>query len=107
MEKTKTLLLNKTQIAQRIDRIAYQIYEDNAAGSSELVMIGIHGNGYTLAERLHQKLSEIESYLSHTVHQPSATHRCIRVLKLNLLKEIRVPRTLEHRSLCHSSKRTI
>ncbi|MFN9596407.1 MAG: phosphoribosyltransferase family protein [Bacteroidota bacterium] len=59
MEKTKTLLLNKTQIAQRIDRIAYQIYEDNAAGSSELVMIGIHGNGYTLAERLHQKLSEI------------------------------------------------
>ena len=48
MEKTKTLLLNKTQIAQRIDRIAYQIYEDNAAGSSELVMIGIHGNGYTL-----------------------------------------------------------
>ena len=59
MEKTKTLLLNKTQIAQRIDRIAYQIYEDHSSGTGELVMIGIHGNGYTLAERLHLKLKEI------------------------------------------------
>jgi pyrimidine operon attenuation protein/uracil phosphoribosyltransferase len=59
MEKTKTLLLNKTQIAQRVDRIAFQIYEDNVSNGGEVVIIGIHGNGYTLAERLQHKLKEI------------------------------------------------
>ncbi len=59
MEKTKTLLLNPTQIAQRIDRIAYQIYEDNASNGGEVVMIGIHGNGYQLAERLLEKIHGI------------------------------------------------
>jgi len=59
MEKTKTLLLNKTQIAQRVDRIAFQIYEDNVSNGGEVVIIGIHGNGYTLAQRLQLKLQDI------------------------------------------------
>jgi pyrimidine operon attenuation protein/uracil phosphoribosyltransferase len=59
MEKTKTLLLNPTQISQRIDRIAYQIYEDNASNGGDVVMVGIHGNGYQLAERLLEKLNAI------------------------------------------------
>ncbi|MFN5323705.1 MAG: phosphoribosyltransferase family protein [Bacteroidota bacterium] len=59
MEKTKTLLLNATQIAQRIDRIAFQIYEDNANNGGDVVLVGIHGNGYQLAERLLEKINAI------------------------------------------------
>ena len=59
MDKQKTLLLNQHQISQKIKRIAYQIYEDNAGDSGEIILVGIHKNGYVLAERIHQALLEI------------------------------------------------
>ncbi len=58
MPNSKTLILNARQIQQRIDRIAYQIYENNYQ-EKEIVMAGIATNGYVLAERLSKKLQEI------------------------------------------------
>jgi pyrimidine operon attenuation protein / uracil phosphoribosyltransferase len=57
MDKTSTLLLTPKQIQQRIDRIAYQIYEDNADEKS-VVIVGIHENGYLLAQRILSALNK-------------------------------------------------
>jgi pyrimidine operon attenuation protein / uracil phosphoribosyltransferase len=53
MNKSRTLLLSPQQISQRIDRIAYQIYEDNA-DETEIVIVGIKENGYIFAERVRE-----------------------------------------------------
>ena len=53
-----TLLLNKTQIEQRINRIAYQIYEDNY-DEQEIIIIGIVKNGYALAEKICKAFNQI------------------------------------------------
>lgn len=58
MEKTRTLLLSPVQIRQRIDRIAYQIYEDNA-DLQEVVIVGIRDNGYLFAERILEAVNRI------------------------------------------------
>ncbi len=41
----KTLILNSKQIAQKINRIAYEIYENNYA-EKEIIIAGIGGNGF-------------------------------------------------------------
>ena len=51
MTDKKTLLLNAKQIDQRLDRIAYQIFEDNYT-EKEIVIAGIFENGYLLAEKI-------------------------------------------------------
>jgi len=56
----RNLILDKAQIEQKITRMAYQIYEKNFE-EQELVLAGIHPNGYTLAEMLARKLQEISS----------------------------------------------
>lgn len=58
MNKAKTLLLNNHQIAQRINRIAYQIYEDNFE-EKEIIIIGIWQNGFILAQKIQSALNEI------------------------------------------------
>ena len=60
MSNSQTLILNACQIQQRIDRIAYQIYENNYQ-EKELIIAGIAKNGYLLAGRLSKKLSDISS----------------------------------------------
>ena len=54
----KTLILTALQIEQRITRIAWQIYEDNPEEKS-IIIAGIAGSGYILAERISEKLKEI------------------------------------------------
>lgn len=54
----QNLILDKAQIEQKVTRMAYQIYEQNFE-EQELVLAGIHPNGYTLADMLAQKLQEI------------------------------------------------
>lgn len=54
----KTLLLNKKQIGQRINRIAYQIYEDNFE-EKEIFIVGIVKSGYVLAEKIEKSLNKI------------------------------------------------
>ena len=51
MEQNATLLLDQKQIDQRINRLAYQIYEDNVE-EKEIILAGILNNGYKVAERL-------------------------------------------------------
>lgn len=58
MSNSKTLILNTRQIQQRIDRIAYQVYENNYQ-EKEIIMAGIAKNGFILAKRIAKKLSEI------------------------------------------------
>jgi len=58
MSNKKTLILNNREIIQKIDRIAYQILEDNHK-ESEIVLVGIASNGYLFAERISKKLKQI------------------------------------------------
>ena len=62
MAGKKLLILNKKQIQQRIDRMAYQILEDNL-GEEELIIAGIVDKGYVIAKRLKivlESISEIK-----------------------------------------------
>lgn len=58
MPGSKTLILNHRQIQQRIDRIAYQVYENNYQ-EKEIIIAGISQNGYILAKRISEKLQQI------------------------------------------------
>jgi pyrimidine operon attenuation protein/uracil phosphoribosyltransferase len=54
----KTLILDTQQIRQKINRLAYQVYEDNYTEST-LTIAGIAPNGYALAELIAEKLRTI------------------------------------------------
>ena len=58
MAESQLLILDKNQIQQRINRIAYQILEDNL-DEQEIVLAGIWDRGYKLALRLNEVLSKI------------------------------------------------
>jgi pyrimidine operon attenuation protein / uracil phosphoribosyltransferase len=55
---TKTLLLDEKQVTQRLNRLAYQIYEDNADETS-ILLAGIMKNGFLVAEKLSTILRSI------------------------------------------------
>lgn len=61
MSQNQVLILDKEQIQQKINRIAYQILEDNF-GEKSLVLAGIWERGYKLALRLQQVLLEISDF---------------------------------------------
>jgi pyrimidine operon attenuation protein/uracil phosphoribosyltransferase len=56
--KPTTLLLNSRQIQQRIDRLAFQVYEDNFE-QQDLIIAGIAKSGFVVAERLQAALTKI------------------------------------------------
>jgi len=58
MPQTQTLILDHKKIEQKINRIAYQIYEDNY-DQEKIIMAGIAKNGFVLAQLLQKKLKEI------------------------------------------------
>lgn len=58
MAGSQLLILDKKQIQQKINRIAYQILEDNLT-EKEIVLAGIWDRGYKLALRLKKVLSKI------------------------------------------------
>ena len=53
-----TQLLNKTQIENRINRIAFQIYEDNFE-ETEIIIAGIANGGFVFAQRIANQLEKI------------------------------------------------
>ena len=55
---SRTKVLEKHQIEQKIIRMAWEIYEQNFE-ESEIVIAGIDAQGYILAKRLSDKLNEI------------------------------------------------
>ena len=58
MSTTKTRILNKSQIEQKINRIAYQIFEDNFEERT-IIIGGIAKNGYVVAKKIAATLSSI------------------------------------------------
>jgi pyrimidine operon attenuation protein/uracil phosphoribosyltransferase len=54
----KVLILNKTQVQNKINRIAHQILEDNFE-EQEIILAGVVARGYRLALRLEAVLKEI------------------------------------------------
>ncbi|RZK47246.1 MAG: phosphoribosyltransferase [Pedobacter sp.] len=63
MPDTQVLILDKKQIDQKINRIAYQILEDNL-NEKEIVLAGIWDRGYKLAIRLQKVLQKIAPFKS-------------------------------------------
>eukprot|EP01136_Pigoraptor_vietnamica_P012410 Opistho-1_new@52305 len=61
MPNSQVLILNKQQIQQKINRIAYQILEDNLE-EKEIVLAGIWDRGYKLAVRLQTVLKDIATF---------------------------------------------
>ena len=55
---TATVILDKTQLAHKLRRIGYQIYEANV-NEKEIVIAGIKENGYTFAKKLKQMVEKI------------------------------------------------
>lgn len=54
----KTLILNTQQILQKVNRIAYQIYEDNCY-EKEITVVGIDKKGYLIAKLIADQLKNI------------------------------------------------
>jgi len=53
-----TKILDSVQINQKLNRMAYQVYENNFK-EKELLIVGIDGNGYKVAERIASIISKI------------------------------------------------
>ena len=60
MNETRTLLLDEQQVSHRINRLAYQIYEDNSR-EKEIILAGIIKNGFLLAEKIAAVLKNIST----------------------------------------------
>ncbi|GEQ86711.1 phosphoribosyltransferase [Patiriisocius marinistellae] len=58
MNTQTTTILNKLEIAHKLKRIAYQIYEANI-DETEIVIAGIKNNGFILAKKLKKQVEEI------------------------------------------------
>ncbi|SDW63897.1 phosphoribosyltransferase family protein [Aequorivita viscosa] len=58
MQKLNSLILNKKQIAHKIKRMAYQVYETNV-DETEVVIAGIKENGYILAQKIKTEVERI------------------------------------------------
>ena len=56
----KSLVLNKEQLQQKIDRLAWQIYEQNYK-EKEIIIAGIANRGVLIAKKLAKKLTEISA----------------------------------------------
>jgi len=54
----KVKILNTTQITQKLNRLAFEVYENNFS-EKELFVVGIDGNGYKVAKQLSEKLQKI------------------------------------------------
>ncbi|KHJ39004.1 bifunctional protein pyrR [Pedobacter glucosidilyticus] len=61
MPTKRVLILNHTQIQQKINRIAYQILEDNI-DEQEVILAGVVSRGYRFALRLEKVLKEIAHF---------------------------------------------
>ena len=60
MPNKKNIILSNEEILQKINRIAYQILEDNYT-EDEIVLVGISKKGYLFAEKLVEQLKVIST----------------------------------------------
>lgn len=61
---SKTQILNTLQIAQKLNRLAYEVYETNF-NEKELLIVGIEGNGYKVADQIYDRLQKISKLKLH------------------------------------------
>ena len=76
MPTRKLLILSQKQISQKIDRMAYQVLEDNIH-ETEIIIAGIVDTGYTIAARLKtvlEKISNIKVTLMKIELDKTSTH---------------------------------
>ena len=76
MPNRKLLILGQKQISQKIDRMAYQVLEDNLH-ETEIIIAGIVDTGYTIAARLKtvlEKISNIKVTLMKIELDKTSTH---------------------------------
>ncbi len=86
------LILDQTQIQQKIKRMAYEIYEHNFE-EQELVLAGIHQNGAILAGMLATELRSIS---------PIAVQ--LLTIKLNKVSPLNAPVNLDPESITIANK---
>ena len=55
---SKVKILDTRQIDQKLSRLAYEVYENNFS-EKELLLVGIEGNGFKVANHLCEKLKKI------------------------------------------------
>jgi pyrimidine operon attenuation protein/uracil phosphoribosyltransferase len=67
MSDRKILVLNAQQIQQKIDRIAYQVLEDNL-DEKDIIIAGILPRGNFVAERLKKVLDDIAPFTSKLIN---------------------------------------
>lgn len=58
MQQISSVILNKKQIAHKVRRIAYQVYETNV-DEKEVVIAGIMTNGFLLAKKIKAEVEKI------------------------------------------------
>ncbi len=51
-------ILNAKQIQKKLNRLAYEVYENNIS-EKEMLIAGVDGNGFTIAKRLEEILNKI------------------------------------------------
>lgn len=76
MTAKKLLILDKNQIRQKIERMAYEILEDNL-NEEEIIIAGIVDKGYTIAKHLKavlESISEIRITLMKIALDKDITH---------------------------------
>lgn len=76
MAEKRLLILDKKQIKQKIERMAYEILEDNL-NENEIVVAGIAEKGYTIAKqikKLIESISEIKVTLMKIELDKDSTH---------------------------------
>jgi pyrimidine operon attenuation protein/uracil phosphoribosyltransferase len=79
MKNLRTLILTPQEIELKLQRMAYQIWEQNA-NQTELVMVGIAENGSVLARILADKLAAISPIQVQLI--------CLKIDKANPLNEL-------------------
>src|ERR1017187_8827249 len=57
----KVEVLNTQQIQQKLNRLAYEIYE-HTVDEKEVILAGIDGNGYLVTKKLNDVLKKIAKY---------------------------------------------
>jgi pyrimidine operon attenuation protein / uracil phosphoribosyltransferase len=86
------LILDQTQIKQKVKRMAYEIYEHNFE-EQDLVLAGIHENGSLLADMLATQLRSI-----------SPINVQLLTIKLNKVSPLEVPVVLEPETITIAGK---
>lgn len=87
MPDTNTLILDHQKIEQKINRIAYQIYEDHY-DQDQIIMAGIAKQGFVFAQLIQQKIEDI-SQLKVKLHELhiDKTNPIESVVELNIDQE--------------------